>query len=656
MTAISSPRIPKKRGRSGTDFLLSLPASLATAIGLLITAVLFLWMHHHEQQLEDAHFERRASAYVTAVQNRLGDAVQALAVINQAFKTFPSITHDQFRAFTEPLLARYPYIQNFSFHQFVSQSERPGFEAEMRRDYPDFSITDIVHGKRTSAPVRDRYRVISYIEPMIGNELVFGLDAAAFTSGQNDAIRRASITGRPAATELYDLPQTIDGQRGFSVHMSVYRNGADVDAFDNISNRLHAAVGYTNATFRAGDFVEKILKTSGLLSDPYFNVSVYADDSVSDYDLVFRKGDAPSMEKSGALFPEWLFRDQPNTLSQTFELAGAPWHIEVSARPAPFAEYHLGSLLVLLGGTFISFLAAGCMQMLASRSNRAQHLVDERTAELKVANERLRQDIEARERVEQELRHTQHILVSAQKVAHVGSWVFDVKTGELQCSDEYFRICGLEPQSVKLSLDFAAGVSHSEDQKAAKEIMATSLAECKEYRSERRIVRPDGSIRYIVSRGEPIFNEAQELQTYVGAYLDITEQKEAEIALCQSREKLRELAAHLERVREEERKRIAREVHDELGSLLTGIKAHLSVAIDHGVRGAKPIDKLLVEAVKLTDVATETVRRVITDLRPSVLDHLGVWAALEWYVDQVQQRLSLTRSKAQWCSGSSRKR
>ena len=171
--------------------------------------------------------------------------------------------------------------------------------------------------------------------------------------------------------------------------------------------------------------------------------------------------------------------------------------------------------------------------------------------------------------------------------------------------------------------------------------MATSLAECKEYRSERRIVRPDGSIRYIVSRGEPIFNEEQELQTYVGAYLDITEQKEAEIALCQSREKLRELAAHLERVREEERKRIAREVHDELGSLLTGIKAHLSVAIDHGVHGAKPIDKLLVEAVKLTDVATETVRRVITDLRPSVLDHLGVWAALEWYVDQVQQRTEL---------------
>lgn len=106
-------------------------------------------------------------------------------------------------------------------------------------------------------------------------------------------------------------------------------------------------------------------------------------------------------------------------------------------------------------------------------------------------------------------------------------------------------------------------------------------------------------------------------------------------------ERIIEMAAHQERIKEDERKRIAREIHDELGGLLTGIKSYLSFAIDKAQAQGQAPDVHLKETSLLADCAIETVRRVITDLRPSVLDQLGLWAALEWSAGQVQERAGL---------------
>jgi PAS domain S-box-containing protein len=128
---------------------------------------------------------------------------------------------------------------------------------------------------------------------------------------------------------------------------------------------------------------------------------------------------------------------------------------------------------------------------------------------------------------------------------------------------------------------------------------------------------------------------------FTGMVRDISERKAAESALHQSQAELRQLAAYQERLKEEERKRIAQEIHDELGALLTGIKAHVSVSIDRTASAKREADPLLKEALGLADTAIKTVRKVITDLRPSVLDQLGVWAALEWYTEQIEGRSGL---------------
>ncbi|MGO4377819.1 PAS domain S-box protein [Pseudoduganella sp. RAF19] len=125
---------------------------------------------------------------------------------------------------------------------------------------------------------------------------------------------------------------------------------------------------------------------------------------------------------------------------------------------------------------------------------------------------------------------------------------------------------------------------------------------------------------------------------FTGLVRDITERKQAEAQGREMQARLRELAAHQEKIKEHERTRIAQEIHDELGGLLTGMKAYVNVLIE---RAGAQSDPLLGEVQGLTQEAIDTVRRVITDLRPSVLDQLGVWAALEWYAEQVQQRTGL---------------
>jgi PAS domain S-box-containing protein len=122
---------------------------------------------------------------------------------------------------------------------------------------------------------------------------------------------------------------------------------------------------------------------------------------------------------------------------------------------------------------------------------------------------------------------------------------------------------------------------------------------------------------------------------------EIADRKQAERDLHASRQRLRALAAHLESVREEERSRVAREIHDELGQVLTGLKIDLAwvarFADPHPGLAQKTGDML-----SLVDSAIHSVRRIHTELRPGMLDDLGLVAALEWQTQEFQARTGLT--------------
>jgi len=158
--------------------------------------------------------------------------------------------------------------------------------------------------------------------------------------------------------------------------------------------------------------------------------------------------------------------------------------------------------------------------------------------------------------------------------------------------------------------------------------------------SEYRVIRPDGSERWVRDRAFPIVENGRVVRI-AGIAEDVTERRRDEVALRESEEvhrtlseSLRRLGDRVEAVREDERARISREVHDELGQALTALKFDLHLLQERATDEASDRLAQMIETVEHT---IEAVRRVCADLRPPMLDDLGLVAALDWQASTVER-------------------
>jgi len=155
------------------------------------------------------------------------------------------------------------------------------------------------------------------------------------------------------------------------------------------------------------------------------------------------------------------------------------------------------------------------------------------------------------------------------------------------------------------------------------------------YGRQIQLRRKDGELRDVLASAALIDIEGRKVMLFQA--IDITDRKNTEKALTEHQELLRELSAHHDSVREEERARIAREIHDEMGQALTALKMDLSVI---GLESGKKAPRIAGQVQELkgrVDGMIQTVRDVATALRPAALD-LGILPAIEWLVDEFQKR------------------
>jgi PAS domain S-box-containing protein len=163
---------------------------------------------------------------------------------------------------------------------------------------------------------------------------------------------------------------------------------------------------------------------------------------------------------------------------------------------------------------------------------------------------------------------------------------------------------------------------------------------------EHEVFRKDGSMLWISVNARAVRDQQGAIRYYEGTAQDINERKAAEDRLRATAQQLRALSASLQSAREDEGTRIAREIHDELGSALTSLRWDLEsfdkIISESGGRSELSTLREKIEGMlSLTESAVGTVRRISSELRPKVLDDLGLAAAIEWQAEQFQTRTGI---------------
>jgi len=162
-----------------------------------------------------------------------------------------------------------------------------------------------------------------------------------------------------------------------------------------------------------------------------------------------------------------------------------------------------------------------------------------------------------------------------------------------------------------------------------------------------RFTRADGSEQWIRWEIRPWRNAEGEIGGIVIFSEEITERKKAEAALLRNekltfqRQQLQALAKRLQQAREEERKMVARDLHDQIGQILTAIKFDMTWVARHLPQSEDGAQKRLSGSIELINDGVKTVRKICTGLRPGILDDLGLAAAIEWQANEFTSRTGI---------------
>lgn len=303
---------------------------------------------------------------------------------------------------------------------------------------------------------------------------------------------------------------------------------------------------------------------------------------------------------------------------------------------------HMFTMLKAAGRT--EPMTTGCESCRRNLYHRAapDETSRDRTSELADANRELRAEIMRRIRMEKDLIESQRIVNRIADTTPDLIYLFDIVERRAVYVNQRIRdILGYTPENVrKMGADLISSLLHPDDAVMVDDLMHRHLRAGDDETAEARyrIRNSRGEWRWLFSRNVVFKRGADGLPRLIlGIAQDVTEQKKAEEAVMVSHELLRKLHAHQQSFREEERKRIAREIHDELGQMLTALKLDMYWLYKR-LEKKQPLLEKAATMHELVDSCIKTVKRIASELRPGVLDDLGLTAALEWQTAEFQKR------------------
>jgi two-component system sensor histidine kinase UhpB len=271
--------------------------------------------------------------------------------------------------------------------------------------------------------------------------------------------------------------------------------------------------------------------------------------------------------------------------------------------------------------------------ILARAAGRRADELDEVTAAINLMHEQVYSTLAV-------LRESSERLRLAVQASNVGLWDRDLRSNRVVYSREWKAQLGHEEHEIGDEYGEWERRVHPEDLAPTLERIQRYLARPEgAHEAEFRMRHKNGTWHWIYARGEVFRDSDGKPERMMGCHVDITERKRAEEALRESRARLEALTRRLLEVQETERRSIARELHDEVGGVLTAVKLNLQSL--RRPRTGDAAEAALADGLALVDGAIQSVRSLSLDLRPAVLDDLGLIPALKSYCERQAQRAGI---------------
>lgn len=260
----------------------------------------------------------------------------------------------------------------------------------------------------------------------------------------------------------------------------------------------------------------------------------------------------------------------------------------------------------------------------------------------------IERDITARRALEARQQENEKRMELALSGGRLGYWDWNVRDDSLQVSDRWLEMLGFDPAITQGTMDLWRSLVHAQDVPLLQEIIATVLnaPDGTTFEVTVRARHAQGHYIWILDKGA-VFERLPDGKPLrvVGTHMDISVQKEAELqiaagvrALESSQLQLQTLSRRILSAQETERRRVALELHDDLGQALTAVKINLMSPSSMEGRAPTPIEA---ENIRIMETALQQVRRIALALRPSMLDDLGLEAALSWLVQSASAHREL---------------